>query len=664
MSAGPSAVDDGTAADRLDSWKQIAAFLGRDVRTVQRWERLEGLPVHRHLHAERGHVYAFRAEITRWRDSRRPPEQAADTVRSRRYWPLVGAAVVIALLGVILPAMRVVRARRAAVPIASLPPRSEPIRLLPAITSEGARAARFRVDPGPHVLAVTHDGRELYVTSAAAASDGLSVVDLATGRTSSRLQATFASSLVLSPDGRHAYVGQSGGGILDVDTKTHAVRRIETGARVRDLALTPDGKRLFVPAESKGLLFADTATGRVESISKLACPMAVALSPAGDRLHVNYQCGGPGGRDGHDAIDVLDTASLASVATLRELPNVGGRLAMSPDGQFLWADGTNACVTSGYDHAGCPRIGAVVNVVRVADRTLVGTLAVGKPDSLNTSSITVTPDGDRAIVGGTSFLEVYNTSTLAPVEAEDIAAFSNVAFAPDGRTAYAALGGDGSEIVVIRLHDSGVPRSLVDRWTGDGTVTDSFASRHATLHGGVRFVPGRVGRAFALDGRGSAIETSARGALRLTANPFTLVLSIKPSPAPPSIAEVIVDQLELRDGRSHGVRVSLDRTGHLVVDAGAESEATFTGRATLERGIWHQVALRWENGALSLFVDGRLDGQGALRADVTGPSGMLWIGSGTNRSASFAGIIDEIELYERALTAEEIAARDGVVRPR
>ena len=32
---------------RLDSWKEIAAYLGRDVRTVQRWERREGLPIHR-----------------------------------------------------------------------------------------------------------------------------------------------------------------------------------------------------------------------------------------------------------------------------------------------------------------------------------------------------------------------------------------------------------------------------------------------------------------------------------------------------------------------------------------------------------------------------------------------------------------------------------------
>ena len=57
--------------DRLDSWKAIAAYLGRGVRTVQRWEREEGLPVHRLAHEKRGSVYAHRQELDAWWESRR-----------------------------------------------------------------------------------------------------------------------------------------------------------------------------------------------------------------------------------------------------------------------------------------------------------------------------------------------------------------------------------------------------------------------------------------------------------------------------------------------------------------------------------------------------------------------------------------------------------------
>ena len=52
--------------DRLDSWKEIAAHLNRDVTTVQRWEKREGMPVHRHLHDRSGSVYAFKSELDTW----------------------------------------------------------------------------------------------------------------------------------------------------------------------------------------------------------------------------------------------------------------------------------------------------------------------------------------------------------------------------------------------------------------------------------------------------------------------------------------------------------------------------------------------------------------------------------------------------------------------
>ena len=58
---------------RLDSWKEIAAYLKRDVTTVQRWEKREGMPVHRHVHEKRGSVYALTEELNAWIKSRKPP---------------------------------------------------------------------------------------------------------------------------------------------------------------------------------------------------------------------------------------------------------------------------------------------------------------------------------------------------------------------------------------------------------------------------------------------------------------------------------------------------------------------------------------------------------------------------------------------------------------
>ena len=50
------------ALDRLDSWKEIAAYLHRDVTTVQRWEKREGMPVHRHLHDKAGSITTVEQE--------------------------------------------------------------------------------------------------------------------------------------------------------------------------------------------------------------------------------------------------------------------------------------------------------------------------------------------------------------------------------------------------------------------------------------------------------------------------------------------------------------------------------------------------------------------------------------------------------------------------
>ena len=73
------------ALDQLDSWKAIAAYLKRDVTTVQRWEKREGMPVHRHLHDRMGSVYAFSSELDAWVRSRKLPlEEEEKGIRAER----------------------------------------------------------------------------------------------------------------------------------------------------------------------------------------------------------------------------------------------------------------------------------------------------------------------------------------------------------------------------------------------------------------------------------------------------------------------------------------------------------------------------------------------------------------------------------------------------
>jgi len=115
---------------RLDSWKEIAAYLRRSVRSAKRWEKEEGLPVRRHLHGERDSIYAYRAELDAWWNNRgaglterggqeeivagleelrpsdapagieepRPAEEAAPRTKRLPVAAVVGAGVFLALL--------------------------------------------------------------------------------------------------------------------------------------------------------------------------------------------------------------------------------------------------------------------------------------------------------------------------------------------------------------------------------------------------------------------------------------------------------------------------------------------------------------------------------------------------------------------------------------
>jgi len=93
---------------RLESWKEIAAYLGRDVTTARRWEKQERLPVYRLQHSKLGSIYAYTSELDSWRDKQAlqgatdAPAAEADH-QSTRIWParrglLVGGVVLVGLL--------------------------------------------------------------------------------------------------------------------------------------------------------------------------------------------------------------------------------------------------------------------------------------------------------------------------------------------------------------------------------------------------------------------------------------------------------------------------------------------------------------------------------------------------------------------------------------
>ena len=113
--------------DRLESWKDIAAYLRRDVRTVQRWEQHDGLPVHRHQRAHRPIPYAYKSELDAWWTGRSDASgpAALDTAaadprlsRGRQVFFTIAALLVVAVAAAFwLARARAPRAETAAVAV-------------------------------------------------------------------------------------------------------------------------------------------------------------------------------------------------------------------------------------------------------------------------------------------------------------------------------------------------------------------------------------------------------------------------------------------------------------------------------------------------------------------------------------------------------------------
>jgi Tol biopolymer transport system component len=150
----------------LESWKGIAAYLKRDVRTVKRWEKLEGLPVHRHLHQSRSSVYAYPSEIDAWAATRKPRSEPVPAWR--RVAPKLAFAAVL-LLSLLLVADA---------PFSATSVAAQQTSRQPGITSR--RVWTLPQGGGMDFGAVSHDGRHIPFTDDRV-NEELFVHDLTTG---------------------------------------------------------------------------------------------------------------------------------------------------------------------------------------------------------------------------------------------------------------------------------------------------------------------------------------------------------------------------------------------------------------------------------------------------------------------------------------------------
>ena len=218
-------------SDRLDSWKEIAAYLNRSVRTVTRWEREEGLPVHRHLHSKSGSVYAYKAELEDWWKSRgvsvdtSGSEGQSSRFRSaRRPWIVASTVVVLLALSAIV---WLSGGRRPSLPDS----REVPLTTYPGV--EGPPS----LSPDGNQVAFEQSG-DIFVKQV----DGEALVQLTT-------TGLLESAPAWSPDGRQIAFTREGQGIFVISPLGGAERKVadtRVPLLLKTIAWTPDSRSLVI----------------------------------------------------------------------------------------------------------------------------------------------------------------------------------------------------------------------------------------------------------------------------------------------------------------------------------------------------------------------------------------------------------------------------------
>jgi len=660
------------ASDCLNSWKEIASYLGRQVRTVQRWEKEEGLPVHRLPHKKQGSVFAYKAELDAWRarcpalveEAVEPAEAApprADAAWARRRWRWLAAA------GLLLVGFAGVWAARRPSPAA---PAAERLgRLFARATSQGAVPLLVPVGRGPDQVVLSPDGATAYVADLNDAS--ISVVGLEQRRVRATWKLTGAPhSIALAPDGRALYVADDvHNDILVVDTSNGSRRTVGTPGTVSDMALSPDGTMLYLALQYNGLEGLNTRTLALHHLTGPDCPTLLALSPGGQQLFVAYQCGSLGGRSGHDAIGILDVPSGRIAGRLVGPPQVGSYLGVSHDGTELWANMGDACAAGEYDHLGCASVpSGGVNVFSVGDRSLIRTLSYSGHASAG--RISFFPDNTRALVGGDR-VNVFDTARLSVVEALPMFSSGKVAFAADGLHAYLPLS-NRNALAILSISPQGCEppdAGLEGWWPGDGSADDAAGLDNGRLAGGATFAPGRVGQAFALHAAGAAVVIPHSPRVGIQPAGLGAALWLEGS-AEGAGAAPLLGKVAERDGRQTGWQLERWGDGRLLFCVGGGgADGCQPGRATalaspqpLPAAGWHHVAFSLApSGAAALYLDGAVVAHARLNAThLTPDPAELVLGAGGGHAAWFQGLLDEVTLYGSPLTPAVVRQLDAM----
>jgi hypothetical protein len=236
---------------------------------------------------------------------------------------------------------------------------------------------------------------------------------------------------------------------------------------------------------------------------------------------------------------------------------------------------------------------------------------------------------------------------------------------PDGTYVVTAVARDTSgntttsAPVTINVDNPAVdPTGLVGAWgfeeaSGTGVTDSSGAGNAGTINGATRSTAGRFGSALSFDGVNDIVTVPDANSLDL-ATGMTLEAWVKPSALGTGWHAAVFKE------QTAGLAYSLYANGNtsrpsVHVNPGTETDTR--GTAQLALNTWSHLTGTYDGTTLRLYVNGTLVSSKAVSGPLVSSSGALRIGGDTIWSDEyFAGLIDEVRVYSRPLSAAEITA--------
>ena len=198
-----------------------------------------------------------------------------------------------------------------------------------------------------------------------------------------------------------------------------------------------------------------------------------------------------------------------------------------------------------------------------------------------------------------------------------------------------------------------LPAGLVALWPGEGNANDSIGSNNGKLVGGAGFADGKVGRAFLLNGRNSYVSIPDSPSLDVFTTSITVMAWIKVnhSTANSDWAWIVTK------GNSSWRMMGTTYAKTVYFAASGTSSDGIAGSRNVNDGQWHHVAGVYDGANLFLYVDGALDVSQPASGSVSQNNYPVEFGQNAEALRTpFNGLIDEVSIYNRALSASEIRA--------